>query len=236
MCTTSRPRILIADDHVLVAEAIEKLLSLEFEVVCAVHDGRSLMQAVEKYVPDVVLADISMPVLNGLHAAERIKRQFPHIKLIHVTVTSDVDIMNEALERGADGYVLKSSAPDELVNAIRSALRGEQYISQAFSEPRPEPPPPIVMPVAPQSDAPASEVDEAEADPVGESLHSQLTDRQLDILQLLAEGRSMKEVAGVLNLTTRTVAFHKYRVMQRLKLRNNSQIVQYAVQHHIIAA
>jgi DNA-binding NarL/FixJ family response regulator len=225
MCTTSRPRILIADDHVLVAEAIEKLLSLEFEVVCAVHDGRSLMQAVEKHVPDVVLADISMPVLNGLHAAERIKRQFPHIKLIHVTVTSDIEIMTEALERGADGYVLKSSAPDELVSAIRCALRGEQYISQAFTQPKADPLP-IVEP------APAA----PEVQPNGECLHSQLTDRQLDILQLLAEGRSMKEVAGVLNLTTRTVAFHKYRVMQRLKLKNNSQIVQYAVEHHIIAA
>ena len=231
MCTTtSRPRILIADDHVLVAEAIQKLLSLEFEVVCAVHDGRSLMQAVEKHVPDVVLADISMPVLNGLHAAERIKRQFPHIKLIHVTVTNDIEIMTEALERGADGYVLKSSAPDELVAAIRCALRGEQYISQAFTQPKATPPP-IVEPAPPTSAPPDSDLPAN-----GESLHSQLTDRQLDILQLLAEGRSMKEVAGVLNLTTRTVAFHKYRVMQRLKLKNNSQIVQYAVEHHIIAA
>jgi DNA-binding NarL/FixJ family response regulator len=228
MCTTSRPRILIADDHVLVAEAIEKLLSLEFEVVCAVHDGRSLMQAVEKHMPDVVLADISMPVLNGLHAAERIKRQFPNIKLIHVTVTNDIEIMTEALERGADGYVLKSSAPDELVTAIRCALRGEQYISHAFTQPKAAPPP-IVEPAPAAPPAPDVQAN-------GECLHSQLTDRQLDILQLLAEGRSMKEVAGVLNLTTRTVAFHKYRVMQRLKLKNNSQIVQYAVEHHIIAA
>lgn len=232
MCTTSRPRILIADDHVLVAEAIEKLLSLEFEVVCAVHDGRSLMQAVEKHVPDVVLADISMPVLNGLHAAERIKRQFPTIKLIHVTVTNDVEIMTEALERGADGYVLKSSAPDELVSAIRCTLRGEQYVSQAFTHPAAGALP-VVEPELPAADMEATAENAA---PAGECLHSQLTDRQLDILRLLAEGRSMKEVAGVLNLTTRTVAFHKYRVMQRLKLRNNSQIVQYAVQHHIIAA
>ncbi len=214
MSTASRPRVLIADDHVLVAEALQKLLSTEFAVVGIVHDGRSLIQSARTLTPDVVLVDISMPVLNGLHAAERIKHKFPHIKVVYVTVTDDPEIMAESLDRGADGYVLKTSAPSELVDAIRCALQGRRYVSEASSMPDSSPPLPAVDTVA----------------------HNGLTERQLDILQLLAEGRSMKEVASVLNLTTRTVAFHKYRVMQRLNLRNDSQVVQYAVQHHIIAA
>jgi DNA-binding NarL/FixJ family response regulator len=218
MCPTSRPRVLIADDHVLVAEALRTLVSPEFEVVAIVHDGRTLIDTVRSTMPDVVLVDISMPVLNGLHAGERLKRDHPKIKVIYVTVTNDAEIISESLARGADGYVLKTAAPSELVTAIRSALRGERYISPAFAVRQSRH---HLTPFSTPESAPGPR---------------ELTDRQLDILQLLAEGRSMKEVASMLNLTTRTVAFHKYRVMRRLNLHNDSQVVQYAVQHHIIAA
>jgi DNA-binding NarL/FixJ family response regulator len=213
MVPTSRARVLIADDHVLVAEALCKLLSHDFEIVAMVHDGRKLIEAASKFLPDVVLVDVSMPVLNGFHAAERIKRQLPNIKVICVTVASDPEMISESLSLGLDGYVVKTCAPSELVTAIRFALEGKRYVSGA---------------------------DTAREQPVGavsaprNNSHSELTDRQLDILQLLAEGRSMKEAAAVLNLTTRTVAFHKYRAMRRLNLRNDSQVVQYAVQHHIV--
>ena len=211
MAFTSRARVLVADDHVLVAEALCRLLSHDFEIVAIVHDGRKLIEAATKLLPDVILVDISMPVLNGLHAAERIKRQLPNVKILCVTVESEPEVIDEALKLGLDGYVIKTCAPTELLTAIRFALEGKRYIPGA--QPR------------------AFKVKSTSANPA----HSDLTDRQLDIVQLLAEGRSMKEAASVLNLTTRTVAFHKYRAMRRLNLRNDSQVVQYAVQHHIIA-
>lgn len=214
MVFTSRARVLIADDHVLVAEALVKLLSADFEIVAIVHDGRALTEAAAKFLPDVALVDICMPVLNGLHAAERIKRQTPNIKIICVTVANEPEMIEESFRLGLDGFVVKTCAPAELVIAIRLALDGKRYFPSQQSR-----------------GAPSANVTAASA---SMSLGG-LTDRQLDILQLLAEGRSMKEAAGVLNLTTRTVAFHKYRAMRRLNLRNDSEVVQYAVQHHIVA-
>jgi len=214
MAFTSRARVLIADDHVLVAAALCKLLSEDFEIVAIVHDGRTLIEAAAKFLPDVVLVDIGMPVLNGLHAAERIKRQTPNIKVICVTVASEPEMIAESFRLGLDGYVIKTCAATELVIAIRLALDGKRY-----------------FPCSRAQGEPSANVTAASA---SMSLGG-LTDRQLDILQLLAEGRSMKEVAGVLNLTTRTVAFHKYRAMRRLNLRNDSEVVQYAVQHHMVA-
>jgi len=214
MALSSRVRVLVADDHVLVAEALCKLLSHDFEIVAMVHDCRKLIDAATKLLPDVILVDVSMPVLNGLHAAERIKRQLPNIKILCVTVSSEPEVIDEALRLGLDGYVIKTCAPTELLTAIRFALEGKCYVSGA------RPPAELSGKVSTSSSSMS---------------HGDLTDRQLDIVQLLAEGRSMKEAASVLNLTTRTVAFHKYRAMRRLNLRNDSQVVQYAVQHHIIA-
>jgi DNA-binding NarL/FixJ family response regulator len=214
MASTSRARVLVADDHVIVAEALCKLLSHDFDVVAMVHDGRKLIEAATKLLPDVILADISMPVLNGLHAAERIKRQLPNIKILCVSVACEPEMIEEALKLGVDGYIVKTCAPTELLTAIGFALEGKRYVSGANS---------------------SAELPCRVSTTSANRSHSDLTDRQLDILQLLAEGRSMKEAASVLNLTTRTVAFHKYRAMRRLNLRNDSQVVQYAVQHHIIA-
>jgi DNA-binding NarL/FixJ family response regulator len=214
MCAASRPRVLIADDHVLVAEAFKQFLARDFEVVAVVHDGRSLIQAAHQLLPDVVLVDLGMPLLNGLDAAERIKRTAPDVKIIFVTVDASPELVAEAFRRGASGYLLKDSAGSDLVAAIRCALRGERFVSSSVTAPR----------------KPASPSAKVNAAP------SQLTERQRDVLQLLAEGRSMKEVASVLALTTRTVAFHKYRIMENLGLRNNAEVMQYAMREHLVFA
>jgi len=213
MCAASRPRVLIADDHTLVAEALERILTTDFEVVAKVHDGRSLIRAAQSFMPAVILVDIGMPLLNGMNAAERIKRITPTAKIIYVTINRDPEVIAESLRRGADGYILKTSAASELVTAIHSALRGDCYIS-----------PSLELSAASQCSSDRSVAP------------SKLTDRQLDVLQLLAEGRSMKEVADVLTLTTRTVAFHKYRLMDGLGLNNDAEIIQYALRNHILAA
>lgn len=209
---SSLPRILIADDHSLIAEAFKKLLSNDFDVVATVHDGRSLLTAAERLKPDVILVDIGMPVLNGLDAAERIKRILPDVKIIYVTINRDPTLIAEAFRRGASGYLPKSAAASELVNAIRRALNGECYVSPLLTS---------------GSSFPARQDNFSPIKP-------QLTDRQMEVLQLLAEGKSMKEAAAILNLTTRTVAFHKYRLMEHLQLRNDAEVVQYAVRHYVI--
>lgn len=211
MLGTSRPRILIADDHTLVADAFKKLLAPEFDVVATVHDGRHLIGVAHKLQPDVILVDIGMPVLNGLHAAQRIKRMLPDVKIIYITVNHDPDLIAEAFANGASGYVCKTSAASELSAAIRAALHGDHYLS-------------------PRLDNNTGTTDALKPNGAPQAL----TERQVDVLQLLAEGRSMKEVAAELNLTTRTVAFHKYRIMQHLQLRNDAEVVQYAIRHHVI--
>jgi DNA-binding NarL/FixJ family response regulator len=213
MLGTGRPRILIADDHALIAEALNKLLVKDFDVVAIVHDGRSLMLMAERAQPDVILVDIGMPLLNGLEAAQRIKRVLPNVKVIYVTINHDPSLVAEAFVRGASGYLSKTAAASELIAAIHFALSGERYVSPQLSA------------GFVNSPAPLREPSLAE---------SRLTDRQIEVLQLLAEGKSMKEAAAVLNLSTRTVAFHKYRIMENLQLRNDAEVVQYAVRHHVI--
>lgn len=208
----SRPRILIADDHALIAEAFHKLLANDFDVVAIVHDGRTLIDVAQHLCPDVLLIDVGMPVLNGLEAGQRIKRILPNVKIIYVTINNDSDLVAEAFRLGASAYLPKNSAPSELLTAIRTAMEGHQYIS------------PLLSGVS----------DNSHSRPPDDFSHPQLTDRQFEVLQLLAEGRSMKEVASVLNLTTRTVAFHKYRIMESLHLRNDAEVVQYAMRRHII--
>ena len=212
MSEITRPRVLIADDHALVAEAFKRFLTAEFDVVAIVHDGHTLIQAAEKLRPDVILTDICMPLLNGLHAAERIKRDHPEVHLIYVTVNDDLGVIADAFQRGASGYLLKTSAASELVRAIHCVLQGKRYLSPS-------------IPAVPELLA-----------PFGEATLScnKLTDRQVEVLQLLAEGRSMKEAAAVLNLTTRTVAFHKYRIMGCLSLNNDAEVVQYAMREHLV--
>jgi DNA-binding NarL/FixJ family response regulator len=210
-----RPRVLIADDHTLIAEAFHQLLVQEFDIVAIVHDGRRLMEAAQELRPDVILVDIGMPLLNGLQAAGSIKRLLPNVKLVYVTVNDDAELVAEAFRRGASAFLPKTSAGSELVTAIHTVLDGGTYVSS-------------LLPTA------VAHSGEAVADDRVETTRPDLTDRQLEVLQLLAEGKSMKEAASVLNLTTRTVAFHKYRLMQNLQLKNDAEVVQYALRRHII--
>ncbi len=210
-----RARILLADDHVLVAEACRKLLEPEFEVVGIVKDGRTMVRAFAELKPDLVVADISMPLLNGIDAAEQIREAFPNAHIVFLTMNTDRELAARAFRIGAAGYVLKISAAAELGKAVRAVLSGSQYIS----------------PVLSKSDVPHF-LGRHKSDPTQRSL----TSRQREVLQLLAEGLSMKEVAAVLNVATRTVAFHKYRIMGVLDLKTNADLVQYAIRAGLIRA
>lgn len=214
MSIASRARVMIADDHKLVAEALRRFLVVDFDVITTVNDGRSLVQAAEALRPDVIVVDIGLPLLNGLDAGERIKRVLPGVRLIFMTITREPEIIAEAFRRGASGYVAKTSAVTELVTAIHAALEGNTYLSPSLSSPD-------SAGSQPSTDNPTNE---------------KLTERQLEVLQLLAEGRSMKETGAMLNLTARTVAFHKYRIMRCLRLHNDAAIVRYAVRRHIVCA
>lgn len=201
-----RPRVLLADDHTLLLGAFRKLLEPECEVVGAVENGRALLDSARELRPDVVVVDISMPLLNGLDAGRQLKQMLPGARLIFLTMDEDPDLVAEALRIGASGYLLKNSAASELVLAIREAMDGKTYVTPRAAE------------------------------RMGHArLGDGLTPRQREVLQLLAEGHSMKEVAGILNVTPRTVAFHKYRLMEELGLKTNADLVQYAVRHKIVS-
>lgn len=210
------PRILIADDHTLVAEAFKKLLDTDYEVVGTVGDGRSLVRVAAELRPDLIIIDVAMPILNGLDAGQQIRELLPSVKLVYVTMNYDADVAAEAFRCGASGYVVKTGAASELVIAVREVLRGKSYLS-----------PTIVKDTFDFFFREGKElVDEG----------NRLTARQREVLQLLAEGKRMKEVASALKLTTRTVAFHKYRIMEVLNVENDAELVRYAVKHHLIAA
>jgi DNA-binding NarL/FixJ family response regulator len=205
-----RPRILLADDHTLLLDAFKALLESEFDVVGAVTDGRALLAECARFKPDVVVLDIAMPLLNGLDAGRLIKNEWRSVKLIYLTMNPEPRLAAEALRLGASGYVLKSSAATELTQAIREALKGRSYIT------------PLI----------AGEV-------VGSLLEAreapELTIRQREVLQLLAEGRSMKEVGDILNVAPRTVAFHKYRMMEQLRLKTSAELIHFAVKQGVVS-
>jgi DNA-binding NarL/FixJ family response regulator len=211
-----RPRILIADDHNLVAEMCKKLLEAEFDVVGIVSSGRALIRVAAALKPDVIVLDVAMPILNGLDAGEQVKQKWPAIKLVYLTVNSSPEVAAEAFRRGASGYLVKTCACSEMLVAIREVLRGTSYISRAL-------PKDTIGDLRRQD----KELVEEEA---------RLTDRQREVLQLLAEGKVMKEVGTILNMTTRTVAFHKYRIMDVLGARSNADLFRYAVRNHLVAA
>ena len=205
-------RVLLADDHTLLMGALEKLLSEDCEIVGQVSDGRALVAAAEELKPDVIVLDISMPLLNGVEAARQIKQKLRNVKLVFLTMNEDADLAAEAFRAGASAYLLKRSATSELPLAIREVMQGRSYVTPLVTEGL------VESLLQPEPRKPAHE----------------LTPRQREVLQLLAEGRSMKEVASVLNLTPRTVAFHKYRMMDELKVKSTAELVQYAVKHHIV--
>jgi DNA-binding NarL/FixJ family response regulator len=201
-------RVLIADDHRLVAETCKSTIEPEFEVVGIVTDGRALLEAAHSLKPAIVLLDIGMPNLNGLDAGEQIKRKMPEVKLVFLTMNQGADVAADAFRRGASAYVLKQSAAEELLTALRKVVRGESYLSPLITRE-------TVTHLLNQNKAEAQE--------------KTITSRQSEILQLLAEGKSMKEVGSILNLATGTVAFHKYRMMQTLGLKTNAELLEYAI-------
>ncbi|HVO48932.1 MAG TPA: response regulator transcription factor [Steroidobacteraceae bacterium] len=213
--TTPRPRVLLADDHRLVAEALKSLLAAEFELLGVVEDGRALVAAAKQLQPDVIVADITMPFLNGLDALLQLRKDNPNVKVVFLTMHKDVAYARRALESGGSGFVLKHSAPAELLDAIRAALAGKTYLTPALAGELLQ-----AMKRAPQT----------ANDPV-----ASLTPRQREILQLFAEGRSAKEIGAALGISARTVEFHKYQMMDSLGLRANAELVHFAIKHGIVA-
>ncbi len=208
------PRILLADDHRLLCEAFTKLLEPHCEVLGTFGDGRSLLAAAKSLSPDIVVLDIAMPLLNGLDTARQLRETMPGVKIIFLTMNEDPDLVTEAFRIGASGYLLKNSATTELLQAIKEVHQGRSYITPL---------------------ATSDLVGALLKKPGQNSKKFELSVRQREVLQLLAEGKSMKEVARILNITPRTVAFHKYAMMNELHIQTNAELVQYAIKHQIIA-
>jgi len=206
-----RIRVLLADDHKIVLDGLRGLLEPEFELAGTVGDGRALVSAVQHLQPDVIVVDVSMPLLNGIEAVRQIKKLDKQVKVVFLTMHPDVTYAIRAFEAGASGYVLKHSASSELLTAIHEAIKGRTYVT------------PMI----------AGELVQAYKGGTyrqAEEAH-QLTQRQREILQLLVEGNSAKEVANLLNISPRTVEFHKYNMMSKLKLKSVSALIQYAIKH-----
>ncbi len=208
-----RPRLLIADDHNLVAEACKSLLEPQFEVIAIANDGRSLVHAALELKPDVLVVDVAMPLLNGLDASEQIKQLLPEVKIVFLTMNTDAAIAAEAFRRGASGYLPKSAAAVELIAAIREVLAGRCYLSPLITK---------------------DTVNFLLSRNRSQPMQPQLTRRQREVLQLLAEGLSMKEVAFTLRVRPGTIAFHKYRIMSSLGLKTNAELLQYAIKQHML--
>ena len=210
-----RPRVLIADDHAMFAETLRDLLSIDYEVVGVVGDGTALLHAARELSPDVVVADAELKLPDGLNAGSRLKQRFPAIKLLCVTQQREPTMAVEAFRSGASSFLVKDSPPTELLTAIRETFMNHLYIS------------PLI----------ASKVvgDLLDANKQEDS-NARLTTRQRDVLRLLAQGKPTKNVAKTLGITTRTVLFHKYRMMKKLQFKNNAQIVRYAIHHGIISS
>lgn len=211
----NRPRVLLADDHRMVAEGLKSLLMAEFELVAVVEDGRALVEAARKLRPHVIVSDITMPNLNGMDALTQLKRDNPLVKVVFLTMHSEVAYARRALEAGASGFVLKHSAPAELVMAIRAALDGKTFITPALAGEVLD----SMRPGSPKA-----------RDPV-----VSLTPRQREILQLFAEGSSAKEIAARLGISTRTVEFHKYQMMGSLGISNSAELIHFAIKHGVVA-
>ena len=215
MSSAHCPKVLLADDHLMVAEALKSLLTPEFDLVGVVEDGRALLQAAGKLHPDVIVADVSMPHLNGIDALVRLRQQGDQTPVVFLTMHRDVSFARRALDAGASGFVLKHSAPAELVTAIRAALQGKTYLTPQLA--------------GEVLDAMKQGPERAGDDPV-----DSLTPRQREVLQLLAEGRSAKEIASSLGISARTVEFHKYQMMETLDLHTNAELTHFAIKHGLV--
>ena len=210
-----RPRIILADDHTLVLDALKNLIEPEFEVVGTFNDGQALVEAAPELNPSVVVLDIGMPTMNGLNAGQRLKQMMPMVKLVYLTMNHDPDVAGEAFRLGASAFVLKNSAATELLQAIRKVVRGGYYVTPLMTK---------------GMDGSVVQYFKQR------KTKYPLTLRQKEVLQLLAEGRSMKEVAFVLNVSPRTVAFHKYTMMEHLQIRSNAELIEYALRSSLAVA
>ena len=207
--------LLIADDHRLVAEACKSLLEPEFQVVGIVTDGRSLIHSAVELKPEIIILDIHMPHLNGLDAGGQVKQQSPGVKLVFLTMINAADVAAEAFRRGGSAYVLKQSAGEELLLAVRKVNQGLSYLSPLVEK---------------------ETVTYLRRQQKKFSEEKRITQRQSEVLQLLAEGMSMKEVANIIDITPATVAFHKYKMMERLDIKTNAGLLEYAIKHHMTSA
>ena len=207
----TKPRVLLADDHRIVTEGLKGILAAEFELVGTVEDGRAMLAAARTLRPDVIVADISMPQMNGIDALAHLKRDNPDVRVVFLTMHRDAAYARRALEAGASGFVLKHSAPAELVLAVRAALQGRTFITPDLAA--------EVFRTAKDKDA----------DPL-----AALTPRQREILQLLAEGKSAKEIAAGLGLSARTVEFHKYTLMDALGMENSAELIRFGIRHGLV--
>ena len=210
-----KPRILLADDHQIVLEGLKSLLGGEFEVVGSVEDGRALVDQAATLHPDVIVADISMPQLNGIEAARQIKKADKNVKIVFLTMHPDATYAANAFEVGASGFVLKHSAPSELITAIHEAMKGKTYVTPLIAGDL----------IRTYQEGGSQQKD----------LFKKISPRQREILQLLAEGKSGKEIASILDISTRTVEHHKYRMMEQLNIKTSAELVQYAIRHGIIS-
>lgn len=208
-----RPRVLLADDHLIVAEGLKRLLEPEFELVGVVEDGFALLEVAEAEKPDVIVTDISMPGLNGIEALEELKQKNSDVRVVCLTMHRDVAYARRALDAGALGYVLKHSAPEELALAVRAAAAGRAFITPA---------------IAGEVLQSVRSGDDAATDPV-----SKLTLRQREILRLLADGDSAKKIARQLDISPRTVEFHKYSMMETLGVSTSAELIRFALKYHI---
>jgi DNA-binding NarL/FixJ family response regulator len=205
-------RVLIADDHSVVAEGLRSLLEKKYDVVGMVANGRELLAEAPKLKPDVIVLDIGMPLLNGLDAAARLSSSVPQTKFVFLTMKDDPNLAAAALKLGAVAYVLKHAAASELLKAVSEVLQGRPYVTSKL-----------------RAD------NWAVRDARAQQFSKELTPRQQEVLQLLAEGRPMKEVAGILKLSEKTVMFHKYHIMESFNLKNNAELVLFALKHHLIS-
>jgi DNA-binding NarL/FixJ family response regulator len=210
--STIRPRVLIADDHSIVADGLRSVLEKSCDVIGIVQDGRQLLTEAPRLEPDVIVLDIGMPFLNGLDAAERLKPLLPKAKFVFLTMKDDPNLAAAALNLGAVGYVLKHSAVSELLKAVSEVLQGKPYVTAKL---RAE--------------------NWADREARAQQLSKELTPRQKEVLQLLAEGRRTKEIADILSVSERTVMFHKYHMMKSFNLKSNADLVLLALKHHLIS-
>ncbi len=210
----SRTRVILADDHQMLVDALKRVLEPRYDVVATVSDGRALLAEAAKLRPDLVVLDIAMPLLNGLDAARHLKPAMPNLKLIFMTMNEDPDMVGEAFRAGASGFLLKRAAAFELTDAIEQVMKGRSYVTPSAAK---------------------GQAQISLREPKARTHLAEPTPRQREVIQLLAEGRSMKEVASILQITKRTVAAHKYAVMELLQLRSNADLVQYAIKQRIIS-